>query len=196
MATLSTSPLPTSVYNSLPTDRTLFDDETMTELAAVFSAYNVGDSIGLTILHRHYQLDNGNVMVHDGLKCRSVLVNDEDKNMFDGQSFFVYEDGFQAYEFCVGESPLELDLKFLKHIQEYILSANLQRRVALTRLSPKYKMLLEYEQPQFQGCIRVPGIRKNVQPEDVTTWKFDGGVGEFLPVQSCYQVGDKHESRA
>ncbi|KAF4989597.1 hypothetical protein FGRMN_9004 [Fusarium graminum] len=195
MAMLSTDTLPTSVYNSLPTDRTPFNDETMRELAAIFSAYSVGDSVGLSILHRHYQLDDGTAMVHDGLKCRSVQIDDEDKTKLEGQSFFVHEDGFQAYEFCVGESPLQLNLKFLNHLQEYILSANLQRRVALTRISPEYKMLLEYEQPQFQGCIRVQGDCADVQSGDVTTWKFDG-VGGFLPVQSCYQVGDKHENKA
>ena len=72
---LSSTRIPNSVYNTLPAIETQSPPppNVLQDIGRLFVNHGVNKDVGIALLHRHFELDNGEVMVHDGLRCSATL---------------------------------------------------------------------------------------------------------------------------
>lgn len=189
---LDTSVLPGHLYNTVTTRRDIPSEDTLLGIARIFQQHNIESHVGMCVVHRHFELDDNEVMLHDGLRCAPAQHEDLDKSQLDGKAFFLQDKKWQAYEYCMGQ-PLNLSAEFLTELREYMVANGTQDALALVRLREEHELLVEYEIPSMKACICEVGSSADLNPTEVTTWGFDVMKGGFQPRQACHSVGDKHE---
>lgn len=129
--------LPASLYNDLPQveDQASIPDAVLIDLGNIFKSYDMHGQLGVSLLHRHLNLDAGEVMVHEGLRCYPKDWSNEDTKL-SGASFNL-DDGehFRAFEYDT-DRPLEVGRDFLNDVASYLSTNGLGRHVALSKLNP------------------------------------------------------------
>lgn len=166
--------LPASLYNDLPQveDQTPIPDAVLSNLGKLFMSYDMQDRLGVSLLHRHFDLDAGEVMVHKGLRCSPKNLSNKVNNLA-GASFYLSGGYFRAFEYDTDE-PLELEERFLSDVASYLASNGLAGHVVLSKLDREYNRLMETldEETRSHICTSVPE-REVSLAEQVTEWRFD-----------------------
>lgn len=72
---LSSTRIPNSVYNTLPAieSQPPPPENVLYDIGRLFIDHGVNKDVGIALLHKHFELDNEEVMVHDGLRCSPAL---------------------------------------------------------------------------------------------------------------------------
>ncbi|KAF2153664.1 hypothetical protein K461DRAFT_319914 [Myriangium duriaei CBS 260.36] len=169
-------------YNDLPDadDRLDLPTPFLATLGALFIEHNVNKAFGLTVLNKHFELQAGEVMVHEGRICcpRTSIEG------LVGHSFFLNDSNFQAYEYQDDTPSLTSPPKaFLVELRSILVDSGLQNLLALTRIDPDLPRSLEACGPN-RTHISVP-VRDDMSltPKNTTgtTWRFErfshGGLG-------------------
>ena len=130
---LSSKFISPSIYNNLPgiDDNEAIPDATLQALGLLFAAYKVENLVGVGLLHKHFELAQNTIMVHNGNVCKPESIHDSIHTT--GTSFFWDGTNFQAFEYRQGD-PLELPPEFLDAFAGHLESHNLAAQVALSKL--------------------------------------------------------------
>lgn len=129
-------------YNLLPDDEDQpeVQQDHLRELASLFKRFNVQDKFGMHLIHGHFQLDDGNVMLGNALTsvrgCWTKPTNITDINPSDihGHIFRLTSNGeMQAYEYR--EGPIAnldgVDPTFFKELVQYLQANDLGNLLGL-----------------------------------------------------------------
>lgn len=74
---LSSTYLTVTAYNNLPVIETqpLPDEATLRGLGNLIVQFGVEHLVGIYLIHKHFDLAQDTIMVHDGLVCKSQAFN-------------------------------------------------------------------------------------------------------------------------
>lgn len=189
---LSSSRIPNSVYNALPgiDEQSPPSNEALQAVGRIFASHGVNVDVGVSLLHKHFMLDDEAVMVHDGLRCSPALPEASDTTL-NGCSFFLRDSEFQAFEYEKTEFP-NLSLTFLQELGEHLLNNKLEHLVALSKLDKEHPKLMEH--CEEAGKMHVCELTEDeISPAEATEWKFDTQGDFVLPVvvRGCARTGTK-----
>lgn len=166
--------LPASLYNDLPQveDQAPIPDAILTDLGKLFMSYDMQDRLGVSLLHRHFDLDTGEVMVHEGLRCSPKNLSNK-VNKLAGASFYLDGESFRAFEYDT-DKPLEFGEGFLNDVASYLARKGLVRHVALSKLNADHNRLMETldDETKSHICTSLPECEVSLA-EQVTEWRFD-----------------------
>lgn len=176
--------LPASLYNDLPQieDQGPISDAVLADLGKIFVSYDVQGQLGVGLLHRHFDLDAGEVIVQEGLRCSPKDLSNENTKVA-GASFYLDGEDFKAFEYDT-DNPLEFEEDFLKEIASYLARNGLARQVALSKLNGEHNRLLETLEDETKSHICTSVSECEVSHEDqVTEWRFAvPGNNQIRPV--------------
>ncbi|KLU90687.1 hypothetical protein MAPG_10539 [Magnaporthiopsis poae ATCC 64411] len=162
---------------------------TSKKLAALFTRHGAEKAFGIHLVHGHFQIPEGTVMVGTNFQnpdMRWTKTTDLDKldtSSIHGHIFVLTKNGFRAYEFQDG--PL-LDLShvgrdFLADFSRYLADNNLADVIGLQVLGDEpcnshgmSELILD------QGTIMLDtSLVKNCEPTRVTGWSFGSSNGSL-----------------
>ena len=85
---LSSNFISPSIYNDLPgiDDNEAIPDATLQALGLLFAAYKVENLVGVSLLHKHFQLAQETIMIHNGHVCKPEPIQNSVHTT--GTSFF------------------------------------------------------------------------------------------------------------
>lgn len=140
---LSSTYLANNSYNNLPTIETqkLPDEATLCSLGNLIVEFGVERLVGIYLIHKHFNLAPGSIMVHDGLVCKPEACSGDPS--LTGVAYMWDGNKFQAFEYAK-EAPLNLTDGFLRAFASYLETHNLSGRVALSQADPSNKFFVEY----------------------------------------------------
>jgi len=201
--------IPASVFNRIP----LIEGQVhriaaahLRSIGELFLKHNVHEQFCVGLLHRHYELRDGQIMLHRSLKddtdiCRACTVQDVQGSALIPDSLFLDdEQNFQAFEYRLDGPPPCLDTQFLVALRGLLVALGLEAVVSLvshSALSVEGESLLETLLPGISGMLSAPRRedKQHVKPgviAVVTRWSFcrdqDGGV-MIVEVGECKKNG-------
>ena len=181
---LSSTYLANTSYNNLPMIETqkLPDEATLCGLRNLIVEFGVERLVGVYLIHKHFNLAQSTIMVHDGLVCKPEACPSDQS--LTGVAYMWDGNNFQAFEYG-NEAPLDLTDDFLRAFASYLETHKLSGRVALSKADPSNRFFMEYCQPstKSQICEEVKG--NEILPGEATEWLFERGVlpsGSAVPV--------------
>ncbi|PVH70790.1 hypothetical protein DL98DRAFT_504276 [Cadophora sp. DSE1049] len=198
--------LPASDYNSI---KSFEEQQTITSshlgaIAEIYVRARMHHSYGAGILHRHFALRKGDVMVHTRCEndvdlCTAENLENLDRHSLRPHSFLLNSKGrFQAYEYDTGLGHLRPlpDTAFLHQLRDFLVENQLTSLVAILAEDNRQDSV-EFLLPDRQGMICVPrqdsdGGSDGVGPSVITGWKFfesDGRI-ECRARRACESQGD------
>ena len=145
-----------SGYNSLPQIEGLSppSETVLRDIGRVFVNHRVHKEVGISLLHKHFELSDEEIMVHDGLRCSAIKRNTL-RSALAGSAFFLHNGRFQPHEY-EHAPPLTLNEDFLSDLARHLLQNQLQVRLGLSRLDKEHPRLMEHcEDPKFHVCVAV-----------------------------------------
>ncbi|KAG6356057.1 hypothetical protein INS49_015442 [Diaporthe citri] len=172
-----------ALYNSLKDDdaQPVVADEHIQNLAALFVRHHAEKIFGIHLIHGHFQIPEGTVMVGTNFQnpdMRWAKITDFNK----------LEGGFRAYQFQDGPLPdlTNVEQDFLVEFSRYITAKNLVGLIGLQVLGNgagnNYGMS---ELILDQGTIMLDtSFVKNCQPTRITGWTFESFDGSPRVCQS------------
>lgn len=190
---LSNECVSADLYNSLPT----IDEEAppspiaLQSLGETLVSAGVSQFLGVSLLHRHYLLPHGSVMVHEGLRCGPAPASCN----LSGASFFLHAGKFQAFEYETDSAAAEVPVEFLKSFANRLEGLGLEKRIALSRLDLNHPKLMEHcEDPMTHVC-EVTGA--DICEADATEWKFVNENGVVVPVitRGCARTSSRDHKK-
>lgn len=155
-------------------------DAYITDLAEIFIRHNVEKVFGIHLIHGHFKIPKGTVMLGTNFESPSLRwtkVTDIDKidpSRVHGHIFALAEDGLCAYELQDGPLP---DLsgvgpEFLDEFINYIVKNNLASLIGLQVLgcsdSSMSELILDHGTVMLESTYV-----KNTVPTRITGWKFE-----------------------
>ncbi|KAI0859345.1 hypothetical protein F4860DRAFT_526344 [Xylaria cubensis] len=176
----------TALYNKLPDDcdQPAVLDKHINNLAALFTRHNADSVFGIHLVHGHFQIPAGTVMLgtnFEDLKLRwtkATEIEKIDTASIHGHIFVLTENGLCAYELQEGPLP---DLSgvghgFLTDFVNYIVQNNLTNLIGLQVLGcsdgSMSELLLDL------GTVMLDSsVVKNTLPTRTTGWSFDSVNG-------------------
>ncbi|GAM82701.1 hypothetical protein ANO11243_006840 [Dothideomycetidae sp. 11243] len=168
------TPLDPKLYNELPDvdEQPKLTNDVLKSIGDLFVKYDMHNSFGIALLHRHYIMQSNEIMVHKGLICSPENTTEYPLGDLAGHSFFLHDGKFLAYEFetIPGDSPIPSEA-FLIELKEHILAGGLEQMIALTRVDPN-------GQPLLEECG--PGRSHICVPANDSSWFSDPAV-DTLP---------------
>ncbi|KAI9660982.1 MAG: hypothetical protein M1821_009309 [Bathelium mastoideum] len=179
-AMLTSSPIPNSVYNTLPAieDQSPPSENVLRDIGHIFLNHGINEDIGISLLHKHFMLDNEEVMVHDGLRCSPALPGISGHNL-EGSAFFLHGNKFEAFEYEHSEA-LDLSKGFLQEMERYLLANQLQLQLAISKLDKEHPKLMEHCEDGKTHVCEV--IEAEIPLAEATEWKFEDTNGSVVPV--------------
>ena len=198
---ISTSLIPNTVYNSLPhiTKQTVLSEDDLHAIGPLFIEHSMHSSFGVALLHKHFELEPDEVMVHKGLTCEPHL---SPYDSLTAKAFYLHNGKFQAYEHELDCEPGILpDEPFLTALAQYLVDHNLGKTLALTRVGPDPWAPVLLERGEGRSHVCSPAEKRVVDGHEVdycgdhdfvdTEWRFRpcccGGVKAKV-VKKCEQV--------
>ncbi|KAI0424539.1 hypothetical protein F5Y09DRAFT_347625 [Xylaria sp. FL1042] len=189
--------LPSPSYNRLPVgDGQTLPDTVLNELGKIIVRHGMQGQLGVGRLHRHFDLNAREVMVHKGLRCSPQTT--DDGATLGGSAFYLDDNQFRAFEYDA-EEAIEPPESFLSDLATYVTSSGLAGRVALSKLDSKYAHLEETfysihsgtENPDktIEGETRshvcaIVSDGEELRQDEATMWGFgtsdDGQVRPFI----------------
>ena len=180
---ISHQPLPASIYNSLPLadDQSSIPNNALMKLGQIIVSHGMQNHLGIGLLHRHYDLDSGELMVHEGLKCSPKSA--DDSTAFGGSSFYLSENEFRAFEYDM-ERPIDPPAAFLSEMASCLRDDGLNQKMTLSKLDLEHALLEETcdDETRSHVCTELAGPNPNYS-EEATVWKF-GVSQEGKSIQS------------
>ncbi|KAF2151477.1 hypothetical protein K461DRAFT_322717 [Myriangium duriaei CBS 260.36] len=185
---LSSRILPSIVYNGLPDidDQPIQTGQALSAIGALFVKYKVHDSFGLALLHKHFEMQPGEIMVHNELVCSPLPL--EAAAATTGRSFFLQDGGFQAYEYEQDQvcetDPTMPNEGFLNELRSHLLEAGLGRTLALTRVNHDLPLLMEACGPD-RTHVCAPVVDEDclhVEDSRDTSWRFEEDRGSSIKI--------------
>ncbi|OJJ07397.1 hypothetical protein ASPVEDRAFT_365779 [Aspergillus versicolor CBS 583.65] len=184
--------LPAGAYNNLP----FIDDVHLTaeheiakqQLLQMILEHNVGHLFTIRIIHKHYDVPQNKVMVHETVygppsSVAMILTSKspyQRKHPLRGKNFMAEPDGtFQAYEYTVDpiQDVSKQQVAFLECISREILRLGVEQVFALTVLGTNFfEEFVEFEVPQLQATIALrpsiwlPQYKKTIQTQWIPTY--------------------------
>ncbi|KAK0721882.1 hypothetical protein B0T26DRAFT_850133 [Lasiosphaeria miniovina] len=179
-------------YNSLKddADQPYVDDTHTQNLAALFVRHNAENVFGVHLIHGHFQIAEGTVMVGTNFRNPDVRwAKPTDSNKLEGSSihghiFVLTDSGFRAYEFQDGPPPdlTAVDENFLAEFSGYIVANNLTGLIGLQVLGHKgcsNRSMSELILDERSGTVMLDtSLVKNCRPARVTGWTFESVNGQ------------------
>lgn len=200
--------LPASDYNSI---RLLEEQQTFTSshlraIAEIYVKASMHHTYGAGILHRHFALRQGDVMVHtrcenDADLCTAENVENLDSHNLRPHSFLLNSKGrFQAYEYntSLGHPRPLPSTVFLHQLRDFLVENQLTSLVAILPEDNRQDSVEFLLPDRRQGMICVPckdihDRNRGGGPSVITGWKFfeepDGTI-EYRERRSCESEGD------
>jgi hypothetical protein len=176
--------LSASAYNGLPEIDGLapIADADLVGLGEIFVAHGLQHQLGASLLHRHYNLEEGEVMVHDGLRCSPQALGSHNTTL-GGSSFFLNHNQFSAFEYDT-LNPLQVKGDFLEDVASYLTGHGLAHRLALSKLDQQGGRLMETQDDETRAHVcREMSDNEPSTAHEVTEWRFEAGEGlEVRPV--------------
>lgn len=147
------------LYNALSDidDTVVIPDVTLQAIGQLFAAFNVEHIVGVALLHKHFKLAQGTIMVHKGNICKLEPIRDSPSAT--GTSFFWDGTNFQAFEYGQ-EEPLTLPNDFLGALANHLESHQLSSKVALSKLDTKRTILTVHSVAEA-----MPSTQRNLDRE-------------------------------
>lgn len=130
-------PLPAAQYNNLPKgdELSLPPLEALRQLGEIIISHGMSAQLGISLLHRHFELTPGEIMFHNGLQCSPKLAH---INMqLNAASLYLHDGHLKAFEFGSDEE-VSMSERFVNDMVSYLSQTGLGQAVALTRLNKKY----------------------------------------------------------
>lgn len=185
-------------YNLLPDDGDQPDVQEvhLHELASLFKRFNVQDIFGMHLIHGHFKLDGGNVMLGTALKSvrgcwtKPTRITDINPTEIHGHIFRLTGSGeMQAYEYREGlTTNLDgADPAFFQELAEYLQANNLANLLGLQVLGKEVpEMMCEFVL-QDNGTVMLDARDvKNWTPFRVTGFTLSG------PGMTVLKGGESH----
>ncbi|KAK3683016.1 hypothetical protein B0T22DRAFT_502141 [Podospora appendiculata] len=181
-------------YNSFKDDEAQPDvaDQHIQNLAALFVCHNAEKIFGIHLIHGHFQIPEGTVMVGTNFQnpnmrwAKTTDVNKLDESSIHGHIFVLTNGGFRAYEFQDGPLPdfNNVGQDFLVEFAHYVLDHNLVDLIGLQVLGDgacnnhgMFELILD------QGTIMLDNsVIKNCELTRITGWSFESCDG--IPMTS------------
>lgn len=98
------------------------------------------DQLGVGLLHRHFKLAPGEVMLHEGLLCSPRFPKDhggDHRSIFLPQQWAIRRFGYDSDE------PISMSRAFVQDMATYLSGNGLVKNIALSRLNTRYHLLEE-----------------------------------------------------
>ncbi|KAK0717796.1 hypothetical protein B0T26DRAFT_599220, partial [Lasiosphaeria miniovina] len=176
------------LYNTLrgDADQLPVKEEHLQQLAELFVKYGVDKVFGIHLIHGHFNIEEGNVLVGEDTTeplCRwtkPVAIGSLDLDNLYGHTFVVTDKGFRPYEYLVGALPNLTDLSndFLPELVSFLQKNNLTEVLALEVLMQPLPSTMSEVVLGDQGTIMLePSCLKDYHPFRRTGWAFiEGGT--------------------
>ncbi|KAI1200081.1 hypothetical protein F5X97DRAFT_321834 [Nemania serpens] len=183
----------TTLYNKLPddSDQPAVLDKHINNIAALFTRHNADKVFGIHLIHGHFQIPAGTVMLGANFEnpklrwTKATEIESIDTASIHGHIFVFTEDGLCAYEFQEGPLP---DLSgvghgFLTDFVNYIVQNNLTNLIGLQVLGccdgSMSELILDH------GTVMLDSsVVKNTIPTRITGWSFESTNGTPRVCQS------------
>jgi len=182
------------IYNSLPLisgilDEPAADRQDLDALCALIERHGLKDSIGVRLIHRHFDLINDEVMIFKNIEAPILLesiqvmipASSSENPTLHGMHYFVDENqNLQSYEYTPNETRTTLSQHpaFVREFTQMIVEKELQQKwglsVKLTKVSVAYQ---EFEVPARRSTVMIPQtipIPEGHARRVVTDWVASG----------------------
>ncbi|KAF2744688.1 hypothetical protein M011DRAFT_479722 [Sporormia fimetaria CBS 119925] len=187
-----------TAYNRLPHIETQSppSDSGLREIGKLLVEHCISKEVGISLLHRHFDLKEDEVMVHNGLRCSPSHLSEPDADSLNPSSFFLSSNGdFQAYEYeSSDDEPLDeiLTTAFLEDLSDVLKIHQLEDRIAISKLNQDHDRLMEHCEVEERAHVCQP-MRGKIEAREATEWKFEEvGDAHVVPVavKGCARTGE------
>ncbi|KAI3339079.1 hypothetical protein F4824DRAFT_458098 [Ustulina deusta] len=188
--------LPSPSYNRLPLgDGQTVPNTVLNELGKIIVRHGMQGQLGVGRLHRHFDLNAREVMVHEGLRCSPQTT--DDGATLGGSAFYLDGNQFRAFEYDA-EEAIEPPESFLSDLATYVTSSGLAGQVALSKLDSKYVHLDETIEDETRSHIcAIVSDAEELRPDEATMWGFgtsdDGQLRPFIAKTCKKTEGGAHK---
>ncbi|KAH8744726.1 hypothetical protein F5883DRAFT_20646 [Diaporthe sp. PMI_573] len=168
------------IYNNLPSDsvQPVVKQEHLDGLANIFVRHNAHVYFGAHLLHGHFSLGEGTVLVGDeSLPCWTQPVKTSSLNLDElhGHTFIQTENGFHPYEYHTGKIPnlASVGSEFYSDLLRFLNESNLSSVFALEVLdNPSSTVMMELVLGDRGTLMIEPSCAINCHPYRQTGWMF------------------------
>ena len=130
--------------------QSLPDEATLCGLGNLTVQFGVERLVGVYLIHKHFNLTQNTIMVHDGLVCKPQICSSAPS--LTGVAYMWYGGNFQAFEYG-NEGQLSLADDFLRAFADFLEIHKLSGRIALSKVDTSNKFFMEYCQPATMSQI-------------------------------------------
>ncbi|KAK3375783.1 hypothetical protein B0T24DRAFT_718300 [Lasiosphaeria ovina] len=179
-----------ALYNTLKDNEAQPDitDKHIQNLAALFVRHNAEKVFGVHLIHGHFQIPEGTVIVGTNFQnpdmrwSKTTEPNKLEASSIHEHIFVLTDSGFRAYEFQDGPLPglTAVGQNFLAEFSRYILANNLAGLIGLQVLGHEgcsnrsmSELILD-----DSTIMLDTSLVKNCQPTRVTGWTFESSNGQ------------------
>ena len=173
------------------------------ELGDIYVRTKMHHDYGAGILHRHFPIREGCVLVHtlhdtDTDVCKVEDVKDLARQNIMPHSFFLNSNGqFQGYEYYSGVRRPLPNAEFLYQLRSFLINNQLAGRFAILAEDSR-RDSVEFLLPENQGMVCIPREEEDDGQSVITGWKFseepDGKI-RCVERRGCDPQGDgQHNS--
>ena len=173
----------------------------LTAIGELFLQHGMHEDYCAGLLHRHFDLQEGEVMVHSAFDngtdvCKVRRLDEIGPSTILPHSLFLNEEeNFQAFEYEIAAERRHLDSGFLTALRTLLLHFSLTELVALVphpKLSSDRYPVTESLLPAGQGTRSSPSHTarspaKAAHRAIVTGWRFDRDCAGALQISHTYQ---------
>lgn len=177
-----------------------FDENLLKEIGNIFIKYDMHHFFGLSLLHKHFVIKDGYIMLHENLEnkfnvqtLKPVKINME--KMY-ANSYMVKEDGnLIGYEYKREHTVLPKNYEsFIKEFSNFMLKNKLEKIFSLTEISKNNERLIEFNDNNVCFTISEKYCDKEVLKDYcnfiTTNWYFNlnNGIIEVKGDKVCAEM--------